>query len=247
MSQLILVRHGQSIWNAENRFTGWTDVDLSPAGIAEAQRVAQLLRSERIKVDIAYTSWLKRAIRTLWLVLDGMDQMWIPQKSTWRLNERHYGTLQGMNKLEAARQLGLEELHSIRRGYRTAPPPVLHSDPRFPARDPRYSSLPVGALPVGESLERTRSRVLPYWKLEIAPRLRSDATVLVVAHGNSLRALVMEIEKLGEFEVENCEIATGIPLLYELDRQLSITSSRLLLPLGPLHGQEGSSGPVLRT
>jgi 2,3-bisphosphoglycerate-dependent phosphoglycerate mutase len=228
MRQLVLLRHGQSTWNLENRFTGWTDVDLTPAGVAEAQRAARLLREEGFSFDEAYTSVLKRAIRTLWLVLDGMDLMWIPVIRDWRLNERHYGALQGLNKAEMAEKYGAEQVLQWRRSYATPPPPLSPDDPRHPSHDPRYAGVPPGTLPQCESLADTVARFLPAWNEVIAPRVRAGRRVLLAAHGNSLRALVKYLDAMSEEEVVGLNIPTGIPLVYELDDDLRPVAHRYL-------------------
>ena len=220
MHRLVLLRHGQSTWNAENRFTGWTDVDLSPLGVEEAQRAGRLMQEAGIGIDVAFTSVLKRAIRTLWIALDEMDLMWIPQHHDWRLNERHYGDLQGKNKAESAAKFGEEQVHRWRRSYATRPPELDPADPRSPAHDPRYRDLDPSLLPRAESLADTVRRVLPCWEETIAPALRSGRRVLISAHGNSLRALVMHLDGLSEDEVAGLEIPTGFPIVYELDSDL---------------------------
>jgi len=228
MHKLVLVRHGQSVWNLENRFTGWTDVDLSPAGIQEAHAAGQLLRAGGYEFDIAYTSVLKRAIRTLWIVMDEMDLMWIPVYRSWRLNERHYGALQGLNKAETAARYGEEQVHLWRRSYAVRPPLLEPGDPRLEAADPRYADLAPGEYPLGECLQDTVARVLPYWEGEIAPSVRSGKRVLVVAHGNSLRALVKHLDGLSDEEIAVLNIPTGVPLLYELDEDLRPLGRRYL-------------------
>jgi 2,3-bisphosphoglycerate-dependent phosphoglycerate mutase len=228
VGKLILVRHGQSIWNVENLFTGWTDVDLSQAGKVEAAQAARELERERLQADIAFTSVLKRAIRTLWIMLDEMDRMWIAVERSWRLNERHYGALQGLNKAQTVAQHGEAPVKTWRRSYDIAPPPLAADDPRHPRFDPRYAALDPRELPPGESLKDTLSRVLPFWHARIAPELRSGANVLVVAHGNSLRAMVKMLDGLTESEVTELNIPTGVPLLYELDEALTARGSRYL-------------------
>jgi 2,3-bisphosphoglycerate-dependent phosphoglycerate mutase len=224
MRKLVLLRHGQSLWNLENKFTGWTDVDLSDKGIQEAHRAGLLLKSEDYTFDVAYTSYLKRAIRTLWIVLDEMDLMWIPVYSSWRLNERHYGALQGLNKKSTAEKYGFEQVHSWRRGYDVAPPALDDSDPRHPRFDPRYASLKKEELPSTESLKDTLKRVLPYWHETIAPSLSQDKRVLISAHGNSLRALVKYLDNISDEDIVELNIPTGIPLIYELDDHLRAIS-----------------------
>jgi 2,3-bisphosphoglycerate-dependent phosphoglycerate mutase len=219
-AKLVLVRHGESVWNAENRFTGWTDVDLSEKGRLEARKAADILKSEGYTFDVAYTSTLKRAIRTLWYILDGLDLMWIPVHHTWRLNERHYGALQGLNKAETAARFGDEQVKIWRRSYDTPPPALTPDDERFPAKDPRYKGVPVSELPLSECLADTVERVLPYWNETIVPDIRAGKRVVIVAHGNSLRALVKHLDKLSEAEIMELNIPTGVPLVYEFDEQL---------------------------
>jgi 2,3-bisphosphoglycerate-dependent phosphoglycerate mutase len=228
MRQLVLLRHGQSTWNLENRFTGWTDVDLTPEGVSEAQRAAALLRQEGFSFDEAYTSVLKRAIRTLWIVLDGMDLMWIPVTRDWRLNERHYGALQGLNKAQTAEKYGPEQVLQWRRSYATPPPPLPLDDPRHPSQDRRYDGVPAQALPRSESLADTVARFLPAWNEVIAPRVRAGRRVLLAAHGNSLRALVKYLDGISEEEIVGLNIPTGIPLVYELDDDLRPVRHRYL-------------------
>jgi 2,3-bisphosphoglycerate-dependent phosphoglycerate mutase len=220
MHKLVLLRHGESEWNRENRFTGWTDVDLSPAGIEEAKRGGQLLRDQGYTFDVAYTSLLKRAIRTLWIVLDTMDLMWIPVQRSWRLNERHYGALQGLNKAETAAKHGEAQVKIWRRSYDIPPPPLEASDPRHPSHDRRYASLTPAELPCTESLKDTVARFLPYWHETIAPAIRAGQRVLIAAHGNSLRALVKHLDGVSDSDIVGLNIPTGMPLLYELDANL---------------------------
>jgi len=220
MHTLILLRHGESTWNKENRFTGWTDVDLSPEGIAEAHRAAQLLFTSGLSFDLAYTSVLKRAIRTLWIVMDDLDLMYVPVVKSWRLNERHYGALQGGYKKETARKYGEEQVHLWRRGYDIRPPALDGDDPRHPSHDPRYVGLDRAQLPGTESLKDTLGRVLPFWHESIAPSIRSKRTVMVAAHGNSLRALVKYLDGISDDEISGLNIPTGFPLVYELDDDL---------------------------
>ncbi len=220
MHKLILLRHGESDWNRENRFTGWTDVDLSPAGIAEAGQAGKALLEREFRFDVAFTSVLKRAIRTLWIVLDVMDQMWIPVNRSWRLNERHYGALQGLNKAETAARYGEEQVRLWRRSYDIQPPALDASDSRFPGRDPRYAGLANQDLPRTECLKDTVARFLPYWFESIVPCIRAGQRVLIAAHGNSLRALVKHLDKISDADIVNLNIPTGIPLLYELDADL---------------------------
>ena len=220
MYKLVLVRHGQSIWNLENNFTGWTDVDLSKQGVQEAIDGAELLKQEGYTFDVAYTSVLKRAIRTLWIILDEMDLMWIPVYRSWRLNERHYGALQGLNKAETAEREGKEQVHIWRRSYDTPPPALEKDDPRYPGHDPRYRDLAKAELPATECLKDTVERMLPYWHETIAPAVKAGKHVLVVAHGNSLRALVKYLDNIPDEEIPHLNIPTGIPLIYELDDDL---------------------------
>ena len=218
--RLVLLRHGESQWNLENRFTGWTDVDLTPNGLAEARRAGQLLKAEGFDFDVAYTSVLKRAIRTLWTALDEMDRMWLPIVHSWRLNERHYGALQGLNKAETAAEYGDEQVLVWRRAYAIAPEPLPPGDPRQSDGDPRYADVPAGEIPRTECLKDTVARVMPYWNGEIAPAIRSGKRVLIAAHGNSLRALVKYLDGMGEDEIVNLNIPTARPLVYELDDEL---------------------------
>lgn len=220
MYKLVLVRHGESDWNRENRFTGWTDVDLSEQGLKEARAAGEVLKAEGFTFDVAYTSVLKRAIRTLWMVLDQLDLMWIPVHHSWRLNERHYGALQGLNKAETAAQFGDDQVKIWRRSYDTPPPPLDAEDDRFPGRDPRYRSLSPEELPLTECLKDTVARMLPHWHNEIAPAVKSGKKVIVAAHGNSLRALVKYLDNMSEEEIISLNIPTGIPLVYELDENL---------------------------
>lgn len=221
MKRVVLLRHGESRWNKENRFTGWTDVDLTDKGIEEARQAGRTLRKEGYVFDIAFTSVLKRAIRTLWLVLDEMDLMWIPVERSWRLNERHYGALQGLNKTETAERHGMDQVKIWRRSYGTPPPPLDETDERHPARDPRYAELSRDELPRTECLKDTVERFLPYWKERIAPAVSAGKRVLIAAHGNSLRALVKYLDDVPEEEIVELNIPTGIPLVYELNDDLS--------------------------
>ncbi len=219
--RLVLLRHGLSTWNQENRFTGWTDVDLADQGRVEAAEAGRLLKEGGYVFDIAYTSVLKRAIRTLWIALDTLDQMWIPVEKHWRLNERHYGALQGLNKAETAARHGDAQIKIWRRSYDIPPPPLTPDDPRHPSRDPRYASLEPSELPLAESLKDTVARFLPYWHDTIVPAIQSGQRVLIAAHGNSLRALVKYLDKVPESEIVELNIPTGIPLVYELDDRLA--------------------------
>lgn len=226
--KLVLVRHGQSIWNQENLFTGWTDVDLSDQGRAEAKSAGQELLREKISVDLAFTSVLKRAIRTLWIILDETDRMWIPVERSWRLNERHYGALQGLNKAQTVEKHGEAQVKVWRRSYDIPPPPLSVDDPRHPRHDARYAGLDPALLPGTESLKDTLARVLPLWESRIAPELAAGRNVLVAAHGNSLRAMVKMLDDVPESEIVELNIPTGVPLLYELDAKLKPLSSRYL-------------------
>ncbi|HEX2331783.1 MAG TPA: 2,3-diphosphoglycerate-dependent phosphoglycerate mutase [Burkholderiales bacterium] len=217
MRKLVLLRHGESDWNRENRFTGWTDVDLSQQGIAEARAAGRLLRAEGYDFDVAYTSVLKRAIRTLWIALEELDRMWLPEEKSWRLNERHYGALQGLNKAEMAAKYGEAQVLAWRRSYDTPPPPLTPDDPRYEGKDSLYSGVKV---PLTESLKDTVARVVPYWQSSIAPAVRAGKRVLVAAHGNSMRALVKHLEALSDEAIVKLNIPTGIPLVYELDESL---------------------------
>jgi len=220
MYTLVLLRHGESVWNKENRFTGWTDVDLSPRGVEEAVEAGRLLREAGYVFDLAYTSVLTRAIRTLWIVLAELDLRWIPEVKNWRLNERHYGALQGLNKAETAAKHGEAQTKIWRRSYDIPPPPLTPDDPRHPSRDPRYASLSPSELPLTESLKGTVARFLPYWHEEIAPAIRAEQRVLISAHGNSLRALVKYLDDISESDIVELNIPTGIPLVYELNDRL---------------------------
>lgn len=220
MYKLVLVRHGESDWNRENRFTGWTDVDLSEQGLREARAAGEVLKSEGFTFDVAFTSVLKRAIRTLWIVLDQLDLMWIPVHHSWRLNERHYGALQGLNKAETAAQFGDDQVKIWRRSYDTPPPPLDAQDERFPGRDPRYAALSPAELPLTECLKDTVARMLPHWHQVIAPAVKAGQRVIVAAHGNSIRALVKYLDNISEDEIIGLNIPTGIPLVYELDADL---------------------------
>jgi 2,3-bisphosphoglycerate-dependent phosphoglycerate mutase len=220
MTPLVLLRHGQSAWNLENRFTGWTDVDLTEQGVEEAKKAARLLSEGGYDFDLAYTSLLKRAIRTLWITLDGMDRMWLPVERDWRLNERHYGALQGLNKAETAAKHGEEQVLVWRRSYAEPPPPLERDDERYPGHDRRYAALKPEELPLTESLKLTVDRFLPYWDGTIAPAIRSGKRVLIAAHGNSLRALVKHLDGVSEEDIVGLNIPTGVPLVYELDDDL---------------------------
>lgn len=219
-TKLVLVRHGESEWNKENRFTGWTDVDLSDKGRIEAREAGQLLLDEGFSFSFAYTSVLKRAIHTLWSILDVLDQQWLPVEKSWKLNERHYGALQGLDKAETAAKYGDEQVKLWRRGFAISPPELTKDDPRFPGHDPRYQELTSSALPLTESLASTIDRVIPYWEKVIMPRIASGERVIIAAHGNSLRALVKYLDNLDEDAILELNIPTGVPLVYEFDTQL---------------------------
>jgi 2,3-bisphosphoglycerate-dependent phosphoglycerate mutase len=225
---LVLLRHGESEWNLSNRFTGWTDVDLTETGVAEARDAGRLLREEGLSFDLAHTSVLKRAIRTLWLTLDELDQMWIPTSVSWRLNERHYGALQGLNKAETAARFGEEQVRLWRRSYDVPPPPLELDDERWPGRDPRYADVAPELIPRAESLKDTVARMLPYWHERIAPQVRAGRRVLIAAHGNSLRALVKELDGIDDATIVGLNIPTGVPLVYELDPDLRPVGHRYL-------------------
>lgn len=228
MKQLVLLRHGQSIWNLENRFTGWKDVDLSDKGREEARAAGQLLARHDFRFDWAFTSVLKRAIRTLWITLDELDQMWIPVTKDYRLNERHYGALTGLDKAETARKYGEEQVHVWRRSFATPPPELAAEDDRHPRFDPRYAGLDASVLPATESLATTLERVLPYWDGTIVPRLQSSGQVLIAAHGNSIRALIKHLDGISDEDITGVEIPTGDPLVYELDDDLNVAGSYYL-------------------
>jgi 2,3-bisphosphoglycerate-dependent phosphoglycerate mutase len=228
MNKLVLLRHGESTWNQENRFTGWTDVDLTERGAAQARRAGQQLKDEELVFDVAYTSVLKRAIRTLWLVLDELDRMWIPVHRSWRLNERHYGALQGLNKAQTAQKYGDEQVLIWRRSYDTPPPALEEGDDRLPASDARYLDVDARDIPTTECLKDTVARFLPYWHETIAPQVRAGKRVIITAHGNSLRALVKYLDNVSDADIVGLNIPTGVPLVYELDDSLSPISSRYL-------------------
>lgn len=220
MHKVVLLRHGQSTWNQENRFTGWKDVDLSEQGVKEAREAGRLMREAGLTFDLAFTSVLKRAIKTLGIALDELDQLWIPVTKHWRLNERHYGALQGLNKAETAARHGEDQVKIWRRSYDIPPPPLSPDDERYSGKDPRYASLAPGEIPASESLKDTVARFLPYWHGTIAPAIGSGRRVLIAAHGNSLRALVKFLDNVGDSEIVELNIPTGIPLVYELDDRL---------------------------
>lgn len=220
MNRLVLLRHGESVWNQENRFTGWTDVDLSQRGVDEAHAAGRILKSEGFTFDVAFTSVLKRAIRTLWIVLDELDSVWIPVYKDWHLNERHYGGLQGLNKAEMAARHGDEQVHIWRRSFDVRPPALKTDSTGLSSVDPKYRTVPLQDLPAGESLEDTVNRFMPYWRSTIAPIVSSGKHVLIAAHGNSLRALVMHLDNLSRDKITELNIPTGIPLVYELDSSI---------------------------
>jgi 2,3-bisphosphoglycerate-dependent phosphoglycerate mutase len=220
MKKLVLLRHGESTWNKENRFTGWTDVDLSEKGVQEATAAGRTMKDAGYVFDVAHTSVLRRAIKTLWLSLEQMDLMWIPVHNTWRLNERHYGALQGLNKAETAERHGMEQTHIWRRSYDVPPPALTVDDPRHPGRDPRYAGLGPADLPLTECLKDTVARFLPYWHEVVAPAVRGGQRVLIAAHGNSLRALIKYLDNIPDADIVELNVPTGIPLVYELDDDL---------------------------
>jgi 2,3-bisphosphoglycerate-dependent phosphoglycerate mutase len=225
---LVLLRHGESQWNLDNRFTGWVDVDITDNGRAQARAAGELMKAEGLEFDVAHTSVLKRAIRTLWIALDAMDRLWLPVHNTWRLNERHYGALQGLDKAETAARHGEAQVKIWRRSYDVPPPPMDPADPGHPANDLRYAGLDARALPSTESLATTLERVLPYWHDAIAPQLKAGQTVLIAAHGNSLRALYKFLNKVPEREIVELNIPTGIPLRFDLDDRLEVQGYRYL-------------------
>ncbi len=228
MPQVVLLRHGESDWNLSNRFSGWTDVDLTDTGREEAARSGRLLLEEGFTFDVAYTSVLKRAIRTLWIVLDEMDLMWLPVIRDWRLNERHYGALQGLNKAETAAEHGEEQVLLWRRSYDVPPPALTPDDERHPGRDRRYASIPADEMPLTEALKETVARFVPYWESTIAPDIRAGKRVLIVAHGNSLRALVKHLDNISDADIIDLNIPTGVPLVYDLADDLTPQGSRYL-------------------
>ncbi|MSR75554.1 MAG: 2,3-diphosphoglycerate-dependent phosphoglycerate mutase [Planctomycetes bacterium] len=228
MMELVLLRHGQSAWNLENRFTGWIDVDLSQQGLREAARAGELLKAGGYSFDAAYTSRLKRAIRTLWIALDALDQLWIPVEHEWVLNERHYGALQGLNKAESVRAHGEATVLAWRRSFSTPPPPLRSDDPSHPRFDPRYADVNPQLLPSTESLKETCARVIPFYESVIVPQLRAGKKLIIAAHGNSLRALLMHLDGLSEAEITGINIPTGFPLVYSFDATLRATGRRYL-------------------
>ncbi|WP_375260809.1 2,3-diphosphoglycerate-dependent phosphoglycerate mutase [Palleronia sp.] len=232
MPRLILLRHGESVWNRDNLFTGWTDVDLSEGGVAEAHKAAELLKRHDITFDHCFTSVQRRAIKTLWIVLDELDLMWLPVDRHWRLNERHYGALQGQNKDEKRCEVGEEQVHAWRRSFATRPPALTEDDERFPGHDRRYSTIPDADIPRTESLQDCIARTLPYWQICVEAALMDGRTPLVVAHGNSLRGIVKHLDGISDDDISGIEIPTGIPLVYDLDEALRPTGSRYLEDTG---------------
>jgi len=220
--KIVLVRHGESEWNLQNKFTGWTDVDLSEQGIEEAKRAGELLNDEGFTFDMAYTSYLKRATKTLNIILDIMDLHWIPVIKTWKLNERHYGSLQGLDKAETAEKEGEEQVHIWRRSFDTPPPALDKDDPRYPGNEEKYSDLSEDEIPVGESLKMTIDRVMPYWEKEIVPKIKEGKRIIISAHGNSLRALVKKLDNISDEEISSLNIPTGRPLVYEFDENMNV-------------------------
>jgi len=220
MVKLVLLRHGESEWNKENRFTGWTDVDLSERGVSEAHFAAELLKKDRYAFDLTFTSYLKRSIKTLWIVLEDLDMMWLPEFKSWRLNERHYGALQGLNKAETAKKFSEEQVNIWRRSYTVPPPSLTSDDPRNPAFEAKYKELDKNCIPLTESLKDTVERVIPYWEGTIIPLLKQNKKLLISAHGNSLRALVKYIDNISDDEIPHLNIPTGIPLVYEFDEEI---------------------------
>lgn len=228
MYKLVLLRHGESVWNKENRFTGWTDVDLSEKGVEEAKESGRLLKAEGYEFSVAYTSFLRRAIKTLWLCLEEMDQMWIPVYKSWRLNEKHYGMLQGLNKAETAKKYGDEQVLIWRRSYSTPPSPLAEDDERNPRIDPRYKNLPAEDVPLTEALENTVARIVPYWESDISESLKEHGQVLVAAHGNSLRGIVKYLKNMSEDEILKFNIPTGIPYVFEFDDDMKLQKDYFL-------------------
>lgn len=228
MYKLVLVRHGESLWNKANKFTGWVDVDLSENGVEEAKKAAQLLKENNYEFDIAYTSVLKRAIRTLWILLENLDMAWLPVTKSWRLNERHYGALQGLNKKETAEKYGDEQVHIWRRSFDVPPSPLDESDPLHPKQDPRYKNITDVDLPSTEALKQCQQRVLPLWNNEIAPLIKEGKKILIVAHGNSLRSLIKHLDNISDDKISQVNVPTGIPLVYELNEDLKPIKSYYL-------------------
>ncbi len=228
MYQLVLIRHGESVWNKENRFTGWTDVDLSPTGVEEAIEAGRLLKEKGFDFPLAYTSYLKRAIKTLHYILEEMDLLWIPVKKTWRLNEKHYGELQGLNKSEMAARYGEEQVHIWRRSYDVPPAPLRPDDPRHPAHQARYSDIGEENIPATESLKETVARIVPYWQEEMQPDLRKHGRLLVAAHGNSLRGIIKHLKQMSDTEIISLNLPTGIPYIFEFDGRMQLTRDYFL-------------------
>ncbi|MFC0178847.1 2,3-diphosphoglycerate-dependent phosphoglycerate mutase [Thorsellia kenyensis] len=228
ITKLVLIRHGESLWNSENRFTGWTDVDLSPKGMEEARAAGELLAKEGFQFDFAYTSVLKRAIHTLWKVLDGVDQAWLPVEKAWELNERHYGALQGLDKAETAAKYGDDQVLQWRRGYAITPPALTKEDERYAGNDPRYAGLNESQIPLTESLALTIDRVVPYWNENIKPRIAKGERVVIAAHGNSLRALIKHLDNMSEEKILELNIPTAAPLVYEFDSNMNVVKSYYL-------------------
>ncbi|MDR1951959.1 MAG: 2,3-diphosphoglycerate-dependent phosphoglycerate mutase [Elusimicrobiota bacterium] len=222
MKKIVLIRHGESVWNKENRFTGWTDVDLSQKGLEEAKSAGQLLKKEGYTFDLSYSSVLKRAIKTLWNILDQMDLQWVEQKLNWKLNERHYGSLQGLNKADTAAKFGEEKVKIWRRSYDIAPEPLSETDDRYPGKDVRYASLTKSELPLTECLKDTVARVVPFWESEIVPKIKAGKKIILAAHGNSLRALVKFIDNISQDDIISLNIPTGMPLVYEFDDDMKV-------------------------
>lgn len=239
MIEVVLLRHGQSTWNLENRFTGWTDVDLSPHGEHEAREAGRALKNHGFHFDRMFTSVLKRAIRTMWLVQHEMDACWIPTELDWRLNERHYGALQGLDKGETQQAYGAEQVHQWRRGYAVHPPSLDYDDPRHPRFDYRYNALEPARLPATESLEETVARVVPYWEQSVVPCLHSDETVLIVAHGNSLRGLIKHLDGISDEDIMGLDLPTGVPLAYEFDNHLRVQNRYYVTEPSRAAGQRG--------
>ncbi|HSH50831.1 MAG TPA: 2,3-diphosphoglycerate-dependent phosphoglycerate mutase [Bacteroidales bacterium] len=228
MYKITLIRHGESEWNKESLFTGWTDVPLSEKGIQEAMKAGKKLKENKFEFDLAFTSYLRRALHTLWIVADVLDELWIPWEKSWRLNERHYGALQGLNKKEMAEKHGKKQVHEWRRGYSTNPPLLEKNDKRFPGNQRMYNSLHESELPLGESLEDTYKRFIPYWNKSIVPEIKKDKQIIISAHGNSLRALIKHLENISDEEISSVEIPTGKPLIYELNNNLRATNKYYL-------------------
>ena len=228
MKKIVLLRHGESTWNRENRFTGWTDVDLTEKGVAEADRAGELLKKEGFAFDKAYTSYLKRAVKTLDRVLDKLDQDWIPVEKNWRLNEKHYGMLQGLNKSETAAKYGDQQVLVWRRSYDIAPDPLAEDDPRNPRFDPRYRLVPDGELPRTEALKETIERIMPYWQCAIFPNLKTADQLLVVAHGNSLRGIIKHLKRISDDDIVNLNLPTAVPYVFEFDDRLNLTKDYFL-------------------